>query len=120
MQKGMGFHVLTAPPDTTSPDLDLHRLAGVPLDIPATEHLVWETYRYAGLLQRERGPFESTSAMAASSLATPVIQLAYVYAGRSDTARAERAIDRAARLSSNPGIRTALEGILFPADTSSP
>ena len=34
VQKGMAFRVLTAPPDTTSPDLDLHRLAGVPLDIP--------------------------------------------------------------------------------------
>lgn len=120
VQQGMGFHVLTAPPDTTVPDVDLHRLAGVPLDIPVTEHLVWETYRYAGLLEQEGGPFESTSALAASSLATPAIQLAYVYAGRSDTVRAERAIDRAARLSSNPGLRTALESILFPADTSSP
>ncbi len=53
VQQGMAFHVLTAPPDTTSPDLDLHRLAGVPLDVPVTERLVWETYRYAGLLQRE-------------------------------------------------------------------
>ena len=36
------------------PTLDLRRLAGAPLDLPDTEALVWETYRYAGLLEARR------------------------------------------------------------------
>jgi hypothetical protein len=120
VQKGMGFQLLSAPPDTTSSDLDLHRLAGAPLDVAVTERLVWQTYRYAGLLQRDNGLLESTSAMAAASLAAPVVQLAYAYAGRGDSARTERAVDAAARLSPNPGIRTALRAILPLADTPSP
>ena len=34
-------------PTPRSPDLDLHRFAGVPLDVPTTERLVFDTYRYA-------------------------------------------------------------------------
>ena len=120
VQRGMGFEVLAAPPDTTSPDLDLRRLAGVPLDVPTTERLVWETYRYAGMFGRDEGALESTSAMAASSLTTPLVQLVYVYAGRNDRARMEKAVDAASRLSPNPGIGTALQSILPAGDTSAP
>ena len=118
VQRGMGFEVLPARPDTTSPDLDLHRLAGVPLDVPTTEKLVWETYRYGGLLDREEGLVESTSSLAGSSLATPVVQLVYVYAGREDRVRMERALDRAARLSPNPDLRNALRLLIAGAADS--
>jgi hypothetical protein len=117
VQKGMGYELLSAPPDTTSPDLDLRRLAGAPLDIPITERLVWQTYRYGGLLSRREGPLETTSAMAAASLASPAIQLAYVYSARGDRLQTERAVDAAARLSPNPGIRTALRALLTTADS---
>ncbi|MGH7499598.1 MAG: hypothetical protein ACREL3_12195, partial [Gemmatimonadales bacterium] len=118
VQRGMGFEVLTSRPDTTSPDLDLRRLAGVPLDVPTTERLVWETYRYGGLLEREEGPLESTSSLAGSSLATPLVQLVYVYAGREDRTRMERALDRAARLSPNPDLRSALRLLILDAADS--
>ena len=120
VQRGMGFEVLSAPPDTTSPDLDLRRLAGVPLDVPTTERLAWETYRYAGLTGRDGGPLESTSAMAASSLATPLVQLVYVYSERGDTAGLEKAVDAVSGLSPNPGIREALRSILPAGDDSAP
>ena len=120
VQKGMGFEVQSALPDTTAPDLDLHRLSGVPIDVRVTERLVWGTYRYAGLLEREQGPLETTSAMAAASLATPVVQLAYAYASRGDSARTERAVETASGLSPNPGIQAALRALLSGGDTLSP
>ncbi len=120
VQRGMGFEVLPAPPDTTSPDLDLRRLAGVPLDVPTTERLAWETYRYAGLIRRDGGPLEGAGAMAASSLATPLVQLVYAYADRGDRAGMEKAVDAASRLSPNPGIREALQSALPAGDSSAP
>ena len=120
VQRGMGFEVLAAPPDTTSPDLDLRRLAGVPLDVPTTERLAWETYRYAGLTRRDDGPLESTSAMAAASLATPLVQLVYVYSDRGDRAGMEKAVDAASRLSPSPGIREALQTLLPAEGTHAP
>ncbi len=119
VQRGLGFELLASPPDTTSPALDLRRMGGAPLDVPMTERLVWETYRYAGLLDREERSLESTGAMAAASLAMPVVQLVYVYAGREDSARTARALDTAARLSPDTSLRSALEAAvsadsLFP------
>jgi len=72
------------------------------------------------LIRRDDGPLESTSAMAASSLATPLVQLLYVYAGRDDRAGMEKALDAASRLSPNPGIREALRSILPAADSPAP
>jgi transmembrane protein TMEM260 (protein O-mannosyltransferase) len=117
VQRGMGIEVVPSRPDTTSPLLDLHRLAGVPLDLPTTERLVWETYRYGGLMELGEDPMESTNAMVAASLATPFVQLVYAYAGR-DRPKMEKAIDAAARLSPNPEIRTALRSLRPPGGDS--
>jgi hypothetical protein len=117
VQRGLGFEVMPARPDTTSPHLDLHRLSGVPLDVPTTERLVWDTYRYAGLLDREPGRLETTSAMAASNLTNPVVQLAYVYAAREDSVALEKALNAAVRLSPNPNLRSALREFLPGSDT---
>lgn len=108
VQRGMGFELLTARPDTTSPALDHRRLAGVPLDVPTTERLVWDTYRYGGLLHREPGELETTSAMVAASLAMPVVQLVYTYAERGNRAQLKRALDVAVRVSPNPQLGSAL------------
>lgn len=119
LQRGLGFELLAARPDTTSPALDMRRLAGAPLDVPATARLVWETYRYGGLLRREGDALESTSGLAAASLATPLVQLVYAYAAREDRPRMEKALDAAARLSPNPGIRGALRSLIAePPDTA--
>jgi hypothetical protein len=120
VQRGMGFELLTARPDTTSAVFDLHRLAGAPLDVPMTEQLIWKTYRYAGLLHREPGELETTSAMAAASLAMPVVQMVYAYAARADTLQMERAADAASRVSPNPELRTALRSLLPVPDRPSP
>jgi len=108
VQQGLGFALRTAMPDTTSPSLDLRRLAGAPLDILTTERLLWETYRYAGLLEGDVTKLESTSASIASTLSLPYTQLAYAYSERGQYDKMERALDRAMRLSPNPALRAAL------------
>jgi len=108
VQQGLGFALRTAKPDTTSPSLDLRRLAGAPLDLPTTDRLLWETYRYAGLLEGDVTKLESTSASIASTLSLPYTQLAYGYSERGQYEKMERALDRAMRLSPNPALRAAL------------
>ena len=93
--RGSAFASQTARPDTTSPALDLRRLAGAPLDIPTTERLVWETYRYAGLLEGDVTRLESTSASIASTLSFPFVQLAYAYSDRGEEEKMQRALDYA-------------------------
>jgi hypothetical protein len=119
VQRGLGFHLETSLPDTTDPDLDLRRLAGSPLHIPDTEALVYETYRYAGLLERGATELDPTSASAAASLALPLVQLVYAHQARGDRERMERALQYAVKLSPNPALQQALEDILAaPADSS--
>jgi transmembrane protein TMEM260 (protein O-mannosyltransferase) len=115
VQQGLGFRLGTVAPDTTNPALDLRRLATVPLDLPTTERLVYDTYRYAGLLEKGAGSLETTSAGIASSLTFPSVQLAYAYSARGDTARMERALDHAGRLSPGPRIRAALRSLAHPS-----
>ena len=108
IQQGLGFTLQTSRPDTTSAALDTRRLAGVPLDLPTTERLVWETYRYAGLLQGEVGRLESTSSSIASTLSFPFVQLAYAYSSRGTEEKLGRALEYALKLSPNPAVRAAL------------
>ena len=107
VEQGLGFLLHSTPTDTTSPTLDLRRLAGAPLDIPMTQRLV-DTYRYAGLLKGDVNTLESTSASIASTLSLPFTQLAYAYSSRGQLDRMERALDRAMQLSPNPALRQAL------------
>ncbi|HWA56074.1 MAG TPA: DUF2723 domain-containing protein, partial [Gemmatimonadales bacterium] len=48
-QQGLVMRLQSTPVDTASKTIDNHRVLGVALDIPTTDRLVWETYRYAGL-----------------------------------------------------------------------
>jgi hypothetical protein len=108
IQQALGFSLQPARPDTTSPALDLRRLAGAPLHVPLTERLVWETYRYGGLLDGDVTRLESTSASIASTLAFPFVQQAYAYGDRGEEAKLQRALEYALRLSPNPTLRAAL------------
>ncbi|MBA3258927.1 MAG: DUF2723 domain-containing protein [Gemmatimonadales bacterium] len=114
VQKGLGFHLQTALPDTTDPRLDLKRLASAPLDVPASEALVYGAYRYADLLEEGSAALDPTAQSAAASLALPFVQLVYAYQGRGPGARPQmqRALDHAAKLSPNPELRQALLQLL--------
>ena len=115
VQRGLGFELLPEGPDTSASNLDLHRLAGVPLDVPTTERLVFETYRYGRLLERGADGLETTSGSVAATLGLPPALLVYAYAGRGETSRIRQAADMAAKLSANPDLRAALQAVLDSA-----
>jgi len=108
VQQALGFSLQPSRPDTSSPALDLRRLASAPLDVPTSERLVWETYRYAGLLQGDVTRLESTTASIASTLSFPFVQLAHAYSDRGDEAKLRRALEYALQLSPNPAVGAAL------------
>ena len=108
VQQGLGFVLQSSPPDTTSPAVDLRRLAGAPLNIPTTERLVWETYRYGRLLEGDVTKLESTSASIASTLSLPFTQLSYAYSARGQHDQLLKALERAMQLTPNTALRTAL------------
>ena len=108
VQGGMGFSLVTAPPDSTDPTLDFRRLASAPLDLPLTGRLVFDTYRYARLLDAGALDLEPTARSVAGSLALPAVQLVYAYQARGDRSAMERALRYAEALSPNPDLRAAL------------
>jgi hypothetical protein len=108
VQQALGFRLQAGQQDTTSPTLDLRRLAGAPLDVPLTEGLVWGTYRYAGLLEGDATTLESTSASIAATLSFPFVQLAYGFSDRGETDKMQKALEHALKLSPNPALRAAL------------
>jgi hypothetical protein len=122
VQKGLGFHLGRVKPDTTDPRLDNRRLAGTPLDVPATETLAFDVYRYAGLLKEGAAGLDPTSASAAASLSLPFVQLVYTYQDTGDTLKLERALGHAVKLAPEPQLRSALEQMLqdLPGDEGVP
>jgi hypothetical protein len=118
IQQGLGFTLQTNRPDTTSAALDTRRLAGAPLDMPTTERLVWETYRYAGLLEGNVARLESTSSSIASTLSFPFVQLAYAYSSRGSEEKLQRALEYALKLSPNPAVRAALMELQVRSSTN--
>jgi hypothetical protein len=122
IQKGLGFHLGTARPDTTEPGLNLRRLAGAPLDVPATETLAFNVYRYADLLEQGAAGLDPTSASAAASLSLPFVQLVYAYQDDADTLKLERALSRGVKLAPDRELRAALSQMLhaLPRDEGIP
>ena len=109
VQRGLGFELLPERPDSASPDLGLQRLAGVPLDVPVTARLVFDTYRYAGLVEQGADGLESTSASVAATLGLPPALLVYAFRARGDTLGLRRALALATAVSPSPDLRAALE-----------
>jgi hypothetical protein len=67
---------------------------GAPLDIPGTERLMNETYRYARLLEGPHRPLETTARGIASTLGLPYTQLAFAMQVRGDPARMRSYLER--------------------------
>ena len=105
LQTGAGRHH----PGRTS---DHRRILGAALDMPTTERLAWETYRYAGLLRAiGRTELEPTAAGMANNLSLPFAQLAYAYEARGDRARAhQEPRSGPASCPSNPALQRGADG----------
>ncbi len=109
VQRGLALVLEPEPIDTNNVNLDFRRLMGAPLDIPQTDRLMTEVYRYAGLMKGPRRELETTANGIASTLGLPFTQLAYAMEQRGDTARMAAYLERAAPLSGNPAIARMLE-----------
>jgi hypothetical protein len=122
LQKGLVFELQPSPPDSLAAGIDRQRLAGALLDVPTTERLVWETYRYGGMRTRPTDALEVTSRSFASTLALPPTQLAYSYQNLGDEPMMTRNLELAFELSPNPALAAALSQIrlrpLLPAPDS--
>jgi hypothetical protein len=112
LQRGLVMQLQTTAVDTSAAGIDNRRILGTALDVPVTERLLWETYRYAGLVSDEPKLLEPTAAGIASNLALPFSQLAYAYEARNDRENALRNLKRAGQLSSSPTFRRALATLL--------
>jgi hypothetical protein len=109
VQRGLIYELQAVPVDSGDPVRGLERVPGMTVDVPTTERLLWETYRYAALEKGDVRTLESTSQGFGRTLGIPFAQLAAVYERRRDLPAAIRNLTRAARLSSNPAIREALD-----------
>ena len=111
IQRGLGFTLLAARPDTTAAGVSPGAFGGIPIDEPMTRRLAWDTYRYAGLLTGPHDPLETTAASIASSLSLPFGQLAAAAEARGDTAAMVRNLERSLQLSPNPALRAAFDAV---------
>ncbi|MBI3982408.1 MAG: DUF2723 domain-containing protein [Gemmatimonadetes bacterium] len=85
-QEGLVLRVHTVtPPDSTRL---AQGLLGVPLDVPRTQHLTWDVYRYARLLEADTLRLDPTPGNIATNLSIPPLSLgqAYQVMGRQDEA----------------------------------
>ena len=111
MQRGLAISIEPVPVDSTTPGYDFRRLMGAPLDVAATDKLMMETYRYAGLLKGPKRELESTASGIASTLGLPFTQLAFAMEDRADTVRMMGYLEKAALLSTNPAVQAALDQV---------
>ncbi len=109
VQRGIGLVIESTPPDSANPRYDYTGMFRVPLDVPVTERLMTETYRYADLLGRPHGELETTSAGIAQTMGVPFTQLAFAYESRSDFQKMVQYLERAIGLSTNPTLKRALD-----------
>ena len=88
-------------------------ITGSTLDVPTTERLAWDTYRYAGLLDGNAARLDDTNRNFSASLSLPFTQLAYAFEGMGDYDRTVANLERAATLSPNPAVTAALRQLQF-------
>jgi hypothetical protein len=122
-QEAMLFRVhAVEPPDST-------RLAPgifqVPIDVPRTDSLVWNVYRYADLLTADSVRLDPTHRNIAINLSYPFYGLGLAYEMRGDTAQARKNVANGVKLYYLPEIARALQGgtglfLPTPADTGNP
>jgi hypothetical protein len=116
-QQGYAMALQTAPVDTTQAFIDTRRLLGAALDVPLTERLAWETYRYSRLPERGQGSLEPTAEGVSRNMALPFLQLGIAYEARGDREAAIKNLTRAGVISPRPELQAALMNLLTGQDS---
>ncbi|HEX6643394.1 MAG TPA: DUF2723 domain-containing protein, partial [Gemmatimonadales bacterium] len=121
VQQGLGYAILPTPPDTTQPGIVGSAFGSLPIDVDRTARLVWDTYRYAGLLEGEPEPLDPTSESMARTLGYPFTVLAFAYDAVGNREGMLRSLERAARLNPDPQLSSVLDQLkleqLMPGDS---
>jgi hypothetical protein len=86
----------------------------VPVDIPRTDSLVWNVYRYAGLLEADTLDLDPTNRNIATNLSFPFYSLWQAYLVRGDQERSMANFQRARHLS--PGYSQMAPALSQPRD----
>ena len=113
LQQGLGYAILPVPADTSAPGIG-SGAGSIPIDIPTTSRLVWETYRYADLLEGEPAELEPTAASMARALALPFTMLAFAHEELGDREAMVRNLERAVRLNTDPQLAAVLAELQGP------
>jgi hypothetical protein len=74
-------------------------LLGIPVDVPRTDQLVWEVYRYAGLLKADTLVLDPTNSNIATNLSIPPLSLGQAYEFLGDREKSIKNLELAYRLS---------------------
>jgi hypothetical protein len=74
-------------------------LLGIPVDVPRTEQLVWEVYRYAGLLEADTLILDPTNSNIATNLSIPALSLGQAYEFLGDRQKSIKNLELAYQLS---------------------
>lgn len=109
VQRGIGLVLDSVPPNPADPNFDFRKMFGAALDRSATERLLFETYRYADLLEDGPHQLETTANGIAQTIAVPFTQLAFAAEARGEYDKMVKYLERSSRLSTNPAFKTALE-----------
>lgn len=108
IQRGMGFALEPQPIDTTAPGVDPSHILGAPLDVPATEAMAWQVFKYADLLTRGAEGLDPTARGIAGNLSLPFTRLADHYDRAGDNRKSLDNLERAALLAPSLAMDEAL------------
>ncbi|HEX9581826.1 MAG TPA: DUF2723 domain-containing protein [Gemmatimonadales bacterium] len=108
-QEGLVLKVnALTPPDT-------NRLApgllGVPLDVPRTQELTWEVYRYAKLLEADTLDLDPTSRNIATNLSIPPLSLGQAYQALGRREDAIKNLEMAYKLGYDPNLAQVIQSL---------
>jgi hypothetical protein len=103
-------------------------LLSVPVDIPRTDSLAWQVYRYAGLFEADTLDLDPTSQNITTNLSYPFYSLGQAYTATGADSQALENLRRAFKLSPIPQLAGLLldaelggdTGMGIPGDTGSP
>jgi hypothetical protein len=86
-------------------------LLGVPVDVPRTEHLTWEVYRYARLLEADTLDLDPTSKNIATNLSIPPLSLGQAYQVLGRPEEAIKNLEMAYRLSYDSSLSRVIQAL---------
>ncbi|MFI5235113.1 MAG: DUF2723 domain-containing protein [Gemmatimonadales bacterium] len=109
--QGLAYRLQPAAPDTSDPRYGGRRIAGTLVDVPLTEQLVWQTYRYGDLVRTGIEGLDPAAEGLAINLGLPFTYLASIAQLRGDLAGAIRNLTVATRLAPSPQLSSILASL---------